>query len=323
MRELLEEKGWIKTPQARLTPLTGGVSSDIYLVEEGDQRFVVKRALAKLKVAADWFADIGRNHTEQAYIRYVGAFREDAMPKILDSDAEAGLFAMEYLDGFENWKATMMAGQCDPRLAQQAGALLGDIHRHSWGDADTAKIFDTMEDFQQLRIEPYLLAAAEKHPAIVHELHQEAERLKSSRQCLVHGDYSPKNILFKGNRLVPLDCEVACFADAAFDMAFLLTHLYLKALYLAPQGVSMQTMIQAAVEGYRSTNPDHAPKIEVNCARLLPMLMLARVDGKSPVEYLDEDSRQCVREFALDAIRAAGTRLVTLQDQWFKTINNG
>ena len=106
LRTILLERGFIQSAEAVLTPLTGGVSSEIYLVNDSGKLFVVKRALEKLKVEADWFADTSRNHSEQAYIRYVGGFRPDAMPAIIGSDAEAGFFAMEFLDGFQNWKET-------------------------------------------------------------------------------------------------------------------------------------------------------------------------------------------------------------------------
>lgn len=320
LKALLLERAWIESDLATLTPLTGGVSSEIYLVQDGDRRFVVKRALAKLKVAADWFADTSRNHSEQAYIRYVGSFRPDAMPEIVGSDAEAGLFAMEYLDGFQNWKESMLAGECSIDLAAKAGTLLGEIHARSWGDESVLAEFDSISNFDQLRIDPYLRATAAKHPDIALEIMIEATRLMHSRECLIHGDFSPKNILYTDERLVPLDCEVACFADAAFDLSFFLNHLFLKSLFHAPKQLAFDEMIGAARSGYREGNPDRASDVEERTARLLPMLLLARVDGKSPVEYLDEVKKGFVRGFAKPVIRQASATLDQIQASWFSTL---
>lgn len=141
----------------------------------------MKRALKKLKVAAAWFADTARNQFEQAFIRYVGSFRPDAMPEILGGDAEAGLFAMEFLDGFSNWKQAQLNGQCDLGLAHKAGILLGEIHTRSWGDAEVLAQFDSIANFDELRFDPYLRATAAKHPEIQGLISDEVKRLVQSR----------------------------------------------------------------------------------------------------------------------------------------------
>ena len=320
LKALLLERAMIQSESAVFTPLTGGVSSEIYLVTDGDRRFVVKRALAKLKVAADWFADTSRNHSEQAYIRYVGGFRPDAMPAILGSDAEAGLFVMEFLDGFQNWKEVLLDGECVMELACEAGQLLGDIHARSWGDAEVLAAFDSIPNFDQLRIDPYLRATAAKHPELETVILAEAERLMHSRECLIHGDFSPKNILFNDERLVPLDCEVACYADAAFDLSFFLNHLFLKSLYHAPKQLPFDAMIAAARSAYGKANSEHAESVEARTAHLLPMLMLARVDGKSPAEYLDAEKQDFLRRFACEAIEKGSLNLDQIQTRWFETL---
>jgi aminoglycoside phosphotransferase (APT) family kinase protein len=321
-RTLLRERGFVQSDQARLTPLTGGVSSEIYLVEDGDRRFVIKRALEKLKVEAEWFADTSRNHSEQSYIRYVGGFRPDAMPEIYQWDSEAGLFSMEYLDGFRNWKQDLLDGQCRADLAGQAGSLLGEIHAKSWGNTRVKADFDSIPNFDQLRIDPYLRATAKKHPDVEAKLLTEAKRLTESRQCLIHGDYSPKNMMYRDGRLVPLDCEVACYADAAFDLSFFLNHLFLKSLYHAPKRLPFDAMITAARTGYRAANPTHADEVETRTAHLLPMLMLARVDGKSPVEYLTALKQEVVRGFVTRELSRNHLSLSQLQTHWFETLRH-
>ena len=321
LRELIRQRGWIESGTVIFTPLTGGVSSEIFLVEGGARRFVVKRALEKLKVATDWFADTARNQYEQAYIRYVSGFRPDAMPEIIGSDAQAGLFVMEYLDGFSNWKQALLDGECDNVLARKAGKLLGEIHARSWGAPEVLAQFDAMPNFDALRIDPYLRTTAAEHPALKGLILAEAERLAHCRECLVHGDYSPKNILFNDERLVPLDCEVACFADAAFDLSFFLNHLFLKSLYHAPDSTGFPAMVDAARGGYREGNPEHADAVEKRTAHLLPMLLLARVDGKSPVEYLTKTQQDFIRHFVPDQLARGVKHLSAVQGFWFESIS--
>lgn len=322
LESLLRELGRVNSASPQLTPLTGGVSCEIYLVEDGNRRFVVKRALAKLKVAADWFADVSRNHTEQACLRYIAGFRPDAVPAILFSDEKHGLFAMEFLDGFANWKTDMLAGTCDTALARKAGALLGEIHARSWQHPEVRRDFDTTGNFDQLRLDPYLRATAAKHPGSASAILAEASRLASTRECLVHGDFSPKNLLHHQGRLVLLDCEVAWFGDPAFDLSFFLNHFFLKSLYHSPKAPPFPDMIAAARAGYRESNPDHFVAVEDRTSRLLPMLMLARVDGKSPVEYLPgPEKKDFVRSFATHHIQNPPDSLDALTSDWFGKLN--
>lgn len=317
---LLRRDGLVRAPDARLTPLSGGVSCEIYLVEDGAERFVVKRALAKLRVAADWRADVSRNRHEWEYIRYVAQFLPEAVPVLRHCSATDNYFAMEHLDGtFANWKQLLLAGQANVEHARRAGRLLAQIHRHSAGDATAKRLFDTTRNFSELRIEPYLLATGRKHPALRDHFEKEAARLAGWSECLVHGDFSPKNILVSQERMVLLDCEVAWYGDPAFDLAFMLNHFFLKALLHAPRDPGLRTLIETFRAAYQAVQP--APAIESRVSRLLPLLMLARVDGKSPAEYLDAPRRQFVRDFAQTEGVLDGFSLRDLVDSWFQRLS--
>ncbi|MCC6354924.1 MAG: phosphotransferase [Verrucomicrobiae bacterium] len=295
----LRESGVLGTGVVARRPLSGGVSCDIWLLEEGASRVVVKQALPKLRVKDDWFADVGRNATEQAYIGYVGRFRPDAVPRILHADPGLGFFAMEFLgDGYENWKAQMLMGRADPETARRAGALLGEIHRRSWGDADLRATFDTTANFHQLRTESYLLTTGRRHPGMRELFEEEAARMEATRLCLAHGDFSPKNILVADERIVLLDCEVAWYGEPAFDAAFLLNHLHLKALHNPPMCGEFLNLAAEALGAYRGAlGTDRFGDMDARTARQLLMQMLARIDGKSPVEYLTQEAKR-------DAVRA-------------------
>ncbi|HXB60780.1 MAG TPA: aminoglycoside phosphotransferase family protein [Candidatus Acidoferrales bacterium] len=297
--------------------MSGGVSCEIYLVEDGTERFVVKRALAKLNVKVDWYADIIRNRHEWEYIRYVSKFLPKAVPALRQCSATDNYFAMEHLNGsFSNWKEQLLAGKVNLEHANLAGEILAQIHGHSAGDAEAMSLFDTTQNFSQLRIEPYLLATAAKHPALRRQFEAEAARLAGARECLVHGDFSPKNILVSSERMVLLDCEVAWYGEPAFDIAFLLNHFFLKSLLHAPRDICMRSMIEKFLFKYQKARP--SPEIEPRVGRLLLMLMLARADGKSPVEYLDAPRQQFIRSFVSSELPKENFSLPHIADMWFK-----
>ena len=319
----LYSDGHLKNPKAKVVPLTGGVSSDIYLIEDGSNKWVVKRALEKLKVKEDWFADTSRNHFEHEYLKYVGAFLPEAVPRLIFTGA--GYFAMEYLgEDFSNWKQLMLGGHYDPDHALRAGKILGIIHRTSQGDAAVRKRFDSTANFHQLRSSPYLVTTGRRHPDLTALFNEEVMRLESTRDCLVHGDYSPKNLLVSKTRMVAVDCEVAWYGDPAFDLAFLLTHLHLKAVHNPKAAPLLASMVKGFLASYISARVlDDSENAEIiqRLQRLLPMILLARIDGKSPVEYLeDEPLKEWVRRSTRQALLTANLSLTDFSDRWFSEI---
>lgn len=321
LRMLLERDGVVSLGEARLTPLSGGVSCDVVLVESPGGAMVVKRALEKLRVKSDWRADPARNRYEHLYMSTVAGFLPGTVPKILHTNDTAGYFCMEWLGaGWENWKEQMLGGVVEISTAKEAARVLGIIHRETSGRDGLRGQFDTTDNFHALRLDPYLLSTAAVHPDLSPLFHREVARIADIRECLVHGDYSPKNLLVRQGRIVVLDCEVAWFGDPRFDLAFLLNHLFLKSLFHAPRDPGFDAMLQAAVEAYfagRTLGADERIEFEESCARLVPMLMLARVDGKSPVEYLDEAKRRFLRETARVLILERPGNLRELRTRWF------
>ncbi|HMF20465.1 MAG TPA: aminoglycoside phosphotransferase family protein [Gemmataceae bacterium] len=321
---LLEQRGLIRGQGARCSPLGGGVSSDIWLVKDGANKFVVKRALPKLRVSQDWYADVSRNRHEQDYVDYVAEFLPDAVPHIMYRAPEHGFFTMEYLGPeYENWKTMLLGGQAMIEHATQAARILATIHRQSWNDADCRVRFATTPQFYQLRVEPYLLSTALKHPHLRNIFQQEADRLAATSLCLVHGDFSPKNILIGPDRMVLLDCEVAWFGDPAFDVAFLLNHFFLKALLFHKNPQLFLAMAETAHKTYFSElDAERRSNLEERVVHLLLMLLLARVDGKSPVQYLtNQEKKECVRTFACRQLPQMPDRLLDLSQAWEMQIN--
>jgi aminoglycoside phosphotransferase (APT) family kinase protein len=308
------------TEAVRWTPLAGGVSSDILLVETDRRRFCVKRALPRLKVAAVWEAPIQRNAAEAAWMRAVAAWLPRAVPAVLGEDIAAGLFAMEYLppDSYPLWKADLLAGVADVNFAATVGRDLAVIHAASAKDPNIPAAFANDATFEAIRIEPYLRATGRAHPALLERFDELAARTLAAKHALVHGDVSPKNILLAKEGPIFLDAECAWFGDPAFDLAFCLNHLMLKgARSGAPRDIYLAAF-RALSEAHLSRVAWELPsKLEARAAALLPALFLARVDGKSPVEYLtSEVERDAVRRFAAPLILSPPQRLDEVADLW-------
>jgi aminoglycoside phosphotransferase (APT) family kinase protein len=320
----LRRMGLVKAGEpARFTPLTGGVSSDISLVEAGGRRFCVKRALPRLKVATVWEAPVGRNAAEAAYMRAVSGWLPHAVPRVLGEDAKAGWFAMDYLapENHPLWKARLLAGIVEPDFAAAVGRDLAIIHAGSAVDPTIPAAFANDDTFEAIRIEPYLRATGRAHPELAARFDELAHTTLTTKSALVHGDISPKNILESPDGPVFLDAECAWFGDPAFDLAFCLNHLLLKGAREGADRTRYIVAFSALAGAYLSgVDWENATEIEARAAALLPALFLARVDGKSPVEYLTRKSeRAAVRHCATPLIANPPRHLKYVADAWEQT----
>jgi len=294
--------------QVTLTPLAGGVSSDIYRADLPSGVVCVKRALPKLKVAADWEAPVERNHYEVEWLRVAAGIDPAAVPRLIGEDREAGAFVMSWLppEQFPTWKSLLAEGKATPAMARQVGDVLGRIHAATADDRDLARRFATDALFHAIRLDPYLITAARANPAHAARLDVLVATTAATRRSLVHGDFSPKNILIGPQGPVIVDAECAWFGDPAFDLAFVVNHLLLKSAWRPQWRAQYAAMANELVAAYRArVDWEPWPALDGRTAALLPGLLLARVDGKSPVEYLaDADVREAVRKFAREYLLA-------------------
>ena len=301
-------------------PLTGGVSSDIWLVETADQRLCIKRALPALRVAADWQAPIERSTYEYAWMQRVHAILPGAVPPLLGRSTSGAMFAMTYLDpqDYPLWKDLLLRGDVDSRFAGRVGRALATIHSATARDACIAPEFASDRIFHAIRLEPYLLATAQRHPNLAPQLRALAARTAMTKRGLVHGDVSPKNILIGGSGPVFLDAECAWHGDPAFDVAFCLNHLLLKCIPLPDRtDALLQSFAEFTTQYFARADWEDRADLECRCATLLPALTLARIDGKSPVEYVvAESDKQRVRELARAMIIERRLRLTEVADAW-------
>jgi len=301
-------------------PLTGGVSSDIVRADLAGGPVCIKRALPKLKVAADWQAPVERNRWEVEWMRTAGNIVPDAVPRIVGEDRESGMFAMAYLDEREHpvWKAQLRDGVIDPAFAAAVGNRVVRIHAATAGDERIAALFATDHIFFPIRLEPYLIATARTHPDLARRLEELARITGATKQALVHGDVSPKNILRGPHGPVFLDAECAWYGDPVFDLAFCLNHMLLKCLWRPQWSARYLACFDALADAYL-WGVTWAPRTatEARAAALLPGLFLARVDGKSPAEYITEEwQRDAVRRVAKPLLLSPVSTLAEIRYRW-------
>ena len=304
--------------------LAGGVSSDIALVTTETRRFCIKRALEKLKVAADWRAPLERNRSEVEWLKLAERILPGSVPLVLADHSAEGWFAMEYLEPASHpvWKAQLRDGVIDADFAAAVGRGIGRMHAATAGDAAIAQRFATDHIFYPIRLEAYLVAAGQKHPDYAGALQALVDSTQTGKRALVHGDVSPKNILCAtrdGVRVpVFLDAECAWYGDPAFDLAFALNHLLLKCLWRPQHAAQYLECFDALYDGYiNQVTWETTYAIDGRTAKLLIGLLLARVDGKSPVEYItDEAQKNIVRQFTLPRLKRPPHFLGEVRDAW-------
>lgn len=286
--------------------LAGGVSNRTVLVErpEVGEAWVVKQALPKLRVAVDWFSDPERIHREALGLRWL----EELAPSgtttpLVFEDGDNHLLAMEAVpEPHENWKTMLLGGKLENDHVGQFGRLLGTIHRGGYERREeTEPTFRDRSVFESLRLEPYYDYTAEQVPDAAGFLRALVEETRARRDTLVHGDYSPKNILVREGRLVLLDHEVIHFGDPGFDLGFSLTHFLSKAHHLPGMREGFADVARFYWATYREVVEElpWAAEIEERAVRHTLGCLLARVAGRSPLEYLDEGELARQREAVL------------------------
>jgi 5-methylthioribose kinase len=307
----LRDRGLLgaEASEAGANPLGGGVSNRVVRVDAVDRSFVLKQPLPNLAVKDDWPADVSRVHNEAAAARAYADVIEAAgledvrVPDVLDEDGTAHVVVFSHApDGAVMWKRELLDGRVDAGVARSLGRLLGTVHRRASRDDDLRERFADPTPFDQLRVDPYHRTTAERHPDVGEAIRAEAERVLAADRTLVHGDFSPKNVLVDRSSGVRwlLDFEVAHWGDPAFDTAFMLNHLFIKSVHVDGR---REACIDAALTFWEAYRGAAGWDVEHETVRELAVLMLARVDGKSPVEYLDAGEGDRLRGISKRALR--------------------
>ena len=318
--EALRELGLAGAEPLTGRPLTGGVSSDIWRIDTARGPVCAKRALLKLRVAADWRAPIARNLYEARWMEVAQRAAPGCTAEVLGQHPRLGVLVMSYLEPsrYVLWKQALRDGHADAATARSVGRMLSRIHAFSAARPELAAEFPTDAIFFDIRLEPYLLATAARHPDLATKIAALVRATQANAVALVHGDVSPKNILVGVEGPVLIDAECAWWGDPAFDIAFCLNHLLLKCLWNPPATDAFLASFEALSQAYfEGVDWERAAELEQRAAALLPGLFLARVDGKSPVEYLrDEADRERVRRVARALIADPVSHLSSVAAAW-------
>lgn len=314
----LRAGGWIapdETPAMRT--LGGGVSNRAVLVErQGGEGWVVKQALAKLRVAVDWFSSPERIAREAAGLRWLATLAPPGTTTpLVFEDARNYILAMEAVpEPHHNWKTLLLAGRLDHDHIAQFGRLLGTIHRTASGDPAIAAAFDDRSFYDSLRLEPYYRYTASQVPESAAFYDSLLADTWATRLTLVHGDYSPKNVLVYEGRLILLDHEVIHYGDPGFDLGFGLTHLLSKAHHLPRMRRDFSAATIACWRAYAAIAAPLPwfPTLEARAARHTLACLLARVAGRSPLEYLDAAERARQRAAVIALMQAPPATIADL-----------
>ena len=288
--------------------LSGGVSNVVLLVRPAlGEAFVVKQARPQLRVPQPWFCGVERVLREIDVLRLcqrvlaarpgesaaaVGDELSVDTPRLLFEDRDNFLFAMSAAPTpHDTWKERLLAGDANPTIAAACGRLLGRLHAGTWHNPDVARDLDDRHFFDDLRVDPYYRQIARVHDDLRPAIERLIESVWRNRQCLVHGDFSPKNLLVFRGGLMLIDFEVGHFGDPAFDLGFFLTHLILKSFRAGRDAARYLALVEQSWGAYaaelsRAATSDERHDLESRVAQNLAGCLLARVDGKSRVDYL-------------------------------------
>ena len=289
--------------------LGGGVSNIVLLIDwpgEPNRSWVVKQSLGKLRVKDDWRSERSRIIREAESIQALRpVLGEAALPGVIHLDCENFLFVMTAAPpGSLTWKELLLARRADSQVARNAGLLLAKMINGSRQAGSLSAKFGDRTVFDQLRIDPYYRTTASRHPFLRQRFDDLIAKTLAIRTSLVHGDYSPKNMLVRGEDIFLIDFEVVHWGDPSFDAAFLLNHLFLKAFHLpaaSRQFIALVNDFWGAL--HTALAPEAAVGLEEMTVRHLGALLLARIDGKSPAEYIQDGMTK-------DNVRKSATRIM-------------
>ncbi len=302
LRTFLVSRGLVSADESIESEiLTGGVSNRTVLIRADGREWVAKQALEKLRVEVDWFCNVDRIHREAETMRVLHGFApKGSIPDmVLECPTEHVLVMEAVPSPHENWKEVLMRGNIDPAIVCQFGRLLGTIHRASHERlSEIPKPLLQKDFFEDLRLEPYYLYTAREVPGAAGFLKSLVVETRTRASSLVHGDYSPKNILVYGKHITLLDHEVGHVGDPAFDVGFALTHFLSKAHHLVEHRKSFHDAALHFWDSYREKNCMDA-EFGARCVRHTLGCLIARVAGRSRLEYLSTEERTCQRTVVL------------------------
>ena len=326
--DYLLQTGRLPGPPARAELLAWGVSNMVFRIRPAaGADFVVKQSREQLRTQAPWFSRLERIHTEMDLMRHLADLvPAGSIPRVLFEDRPNYLFGMEAVAADHRvWKADLLAGKTDEIVARKAGALLAAIHRETAGQTELQQRFGDRTVFDELRVDPFYRHVIRKHPQLAPALGRVIEEVLSLEVCVVHADFSPKNLLLSEAGLTLVDFETGHFGDPAFDLGFFLSHLVLKTIRHANQRAAYLSLLQVFWETYAENlgslpsqpdSPFFCKDLEQRTLGNLAGCLIARIDGKSPIDYFDQPwQSETARSLAFTYLMRPVTRIAHAFDE--------
>ena len=278
---------------ATVEVLTGGVSCVVLAVASNQREIVVKQALPELKTKAKWVADQRRAIVEADAMRVYQSITPDSVPELLDCDEANFTLTMSRLPNTcTNWKQDMLEGRIHPEMGEKLGKILAQWHNETTVNAVIKAKFMEGELFEQLRVSPFYRAVADKNPNLLQVINSLIKEITTEKIALVHGDFSPKNILATPDHSpIVLDFEVAHTGNPVFDLGFICAHLLCKTIR-TDNSAEKEALIATATNFLNSYRQSCNLAIADSLPQHVALIALARVEGVSPVNYLDESAQR-------------------------------
>ena len=271
--------------------LTGGVSSEVYHVKTNKNNYCIKRSLKRLLVKKKWIANTNRIKFEYLWLKHCQNILKRNIPNTYEFNNKKKYIVMEYLktSQYKTLKQLYFNKIININTIRSISKHLYKIHSNS-SNYKTKKTFEgNYKNFYDLRLDPYFNEVGRVYPKYKGYIKKINENYIKHSNTLVHGDFSPKNILVGKNKIIYLDAECCNFGDPVFDLVFFTNHLLIKSIFFKDKS---QEFIKLYISFYReylsNLSTKHFNSYIDRIIKMTPIMLLSRVDGKSPVEYINK-----------------------------------
>ena len=282
-----------------------GASSTIIMIIRETEKLVLKQALRRLKVKKEITAPLDRNLREQDCIDLMNSFLEPGIiPEIRFRDRDNCLFVMTSApDEAIQWKKMLLEGQVDLSIGVKIGQILAKIHNHT---ANNKKIYEQFKDnsiYILGRIDPCYREIQKAIPELREAMRKIIDGTVTRQEALCTEDFNPKNTLVKDRKFMLVDHEGAHYGDPSFDVGQFIAHIFLKSIHNWEIKDAYFDLVQSFWNGYCDEISVWSSKaFEPMVVKHTMAMMLGRVVGKLPVEYLVEEDKVVVKNVTKEGI---------------------